>query len=330
MNLENQLLGYVGKITGERPRLQTLSAKEASRLPLFLRTAYGLARLSLFQSPLLLAIQRDQDAPSTPAEYAGHARQIEAALGESPVLVLNRLVSYARDRMVRQGTSFIVPGKQMFLPRIMVDLREQFPGPVRESGERFSAPAQAVLIFHLLGNEAEDMPLRELAERVGYSPMTLCNVRDELRAGAVCDVIAQGRSRHLEFHGPRAELWRRVEGRLRSPVRARHWVRWPSRGPGEPLAGISAAASYTDLSDNDIPSFAMRSIRYQRSLERSEIEEAPGPDVADAQVEAWIYDPRILAPGPAVDRLSLYLSLRDSMDERVQKALEALLEEVRW
>ncbi|MEI8121955.1 MAG: hypothetical protein WCI20_07870 [bacterium] len=42
------------------------------------------------------------------------------------------------------------------------------------------------------------------------------------------------------------------------------------------------------------------------------------------------YRPEILSDGPTVDRLSLYLSLREEHDERVQSALKELLESVRW
>jgi hypothetical protein len=272
MRLENQLLGYVEKITGERPLLEELPEEQTAQIPLFLKAGYSLVRMSLFQCTSLLAVQREAAARATPDGYAGHARQIGAALGQSVVLVLDRMVSYARDRMVRRGIPFIVPGKQMFLPRMLVDLRESFPRPVREAPEQFSAPAQAVLLFHLLGHEAEGVPLGELARRVGYSPMTLCNVRDELQAGEVCEVLTVGRSRHLAFPGSRRELWQRVEERLRSPVRSRHWVRWPARVANGLKAGISALSSYSDLSEDKTPTFAVRSVAFRHMLREGEIQ----------------------------------------------------------
>jgi hypothetical protein len=60
------------------------------------------------------------------------------------------------------------------------------------------------------------------------------------------------------------------------------------------------------------------------------IVECPLPEDADAVIEAWTYNPIRLADAEAVDRLSLYLSLRASDDERVQKELTALLEGVAW
>jgi hypothetical protein len=47
-------------------------------------------------------------------------------------------------------------------------------------------------------------------------------------------------------------------------------------------------------------------------------------------MECWAYDPRLLSDGPTVDRLSLYLSLRGTHDERIEKALTDLLEDLPW
>jgi hypothetical protein len=47
-------------------------------------------------------------------------------------------------------------------------------------------------------------------------------------------------------------------------------------------------------------------------------------------VEVWSYPPKATADGPVVDRLSLYLSLRGTADERVEVALNQLLEDMKW
>ena len=47
-------------------------------------------------------------------------------------------------------------------------------------------------------------------------------------------------------------------------------------------------------------------------------------------VVEWRYDPRLCASDYVVDRLSLYLSLKDSKDERVLIALEDMMKEMQW
>ena len=47
-------------------------------------------------------------------------------------------------------------------------------------------------------------------------------------------------------------------------------------------------------------------------------------------IEIWKYAPELLAKDGVVDRLSLYLSLKDSEDERIQIELEHLIDNMQW
>jgi hypothetical protein len=53
-----------------------------------------------------------------------------------------------------------------------------------------------------------------------------------------------------------------------------------------------------------------------------------GREEAEARLEIWKYDPWLLAENGRADRCSLYLSLRNSADERVQKEIQFLIEEL--
>ena len=44
----------------------------------------------------------------------------------------------------------------------------------------------------------------------------------------------------------------------------------------------------------------------------------------------WRYDPTLLSEEDVADRLSLYLSLKDNPDERIEGALRELMEGIRW
>jgi hypothetical protein len=47
-------------------------------------------------------------------------------------------------------------------------------------------------------------------------------------------------------------------------------------------------------------------------------------------VEVWRYDPKLLGNSNIVDVLSLYLSLRDTSDERVHKETNQLMKDKQW
>ena len=54
------------------------------------------------------------------------------------------------------------------------------------------------------------------------------------------------------------------------------------------------------------------------------------PDEAGYEMEVWSYSPGLFANGKIVDQFSLYLSLIDIKDERVESAMEEMMESVEW
>ena len=92
-----------------------------------------------------------------------------------------------------------------------------------------------------------------------------------------------------------------------------------------PLAGESALSRQTLLVDGNIPTYAVgkqsiRELFLPGDHPESEHEEA------QAIIQQWMYPPEILMQpgGKWVDPLSLYLSLRDSSDDRVIQELNKL------
>jgi len=56
----------------------------------------------------------------------------------------------------------------------------------------------------------------------------------------------------------------------------------------------------------------------------------PGREPGGVEIEVWSYAPKLFAKDEVVDRLSLYASLRETDDERVESALGEMMEEMAW
>ncbi len=331
MRTKLDLAGYIEEVIGQAPVLHDLAAGELGSVPLFLRSAYRLVALDLFGCRFIVAIEEETAEGATPAEYARQVETLRAALGTPVVLGLRPIPTHARNRLVQQRVPFIVPGRQLFLPFLAVDLREREPLLHRPSQKVLSDAAQAVLLGHLLGKSVEGIPLRDVASEAGYSAMTLSKVADELEAKGLAIAARAGKQRTLRFGGPRRELWDRSLPAMASPVRSRLYVK---RGPSWPtaftIAGLTALERYTSIMDDSVPTFAVWRNELRRAITTGEIIICKIADDADALVEGWAYAPARLGTGDFVDRLSLYLSLRESPDERVQKELRTLLEGMGW
>ena len=309
-------------------------ARAEERLPLALRGRYRLESVRLFEHELVLAMELAGLDPATPAAYAAQAATIAAAAEAPVVLGLASITSTMRARLVAARVPFIVPGNQLFLPMLLVDLRERLTRTVVPREGALGSVAQLILLAHLQGRRMDTMSLADAASLLGYSPMMLTKAKDELVAAGLCTVRPAGRALLLAFEAGGRALWQTALPRLSSPVVRSQFVRTPAmeRGASVPAgfvrAGISALSEVTNLADDRLVTYAAsKSVVTAAgpSLERVELE-----DDANARLEVWRHSPALLATEGRVDALSLYLSLRDTGDERVLGALDDLLETLRW
>lgn len=326
--LLTNLAEYLEKLTGREVQLESV---QAGKLPLFLRERFTLRRTEIFGRNFLLALDSlGEEAPSV-ATYANLAELLTSHLGEPAVLVLPALAPHTRQGLIRLGRPFIVPGSQTFLPTALIDLRERQPAPRLPVPKSLSPAAQSVLLYHLERETIHHQPLQKIAETVGYSPNMLAKVKRELEAAELCEPIRDGRVVLLRFRFERRELWEKALPWLASPVRATHWVRWNQPPPGLPLAGITALSRMTMMADERLPVHAVSHIDHRAAIEQGTYVICTDRLEATARLEVWNYSPTLLTIRPdTVDPLSLYLTLKDDPNERIQDQLETLIEQFPW
>ena len=74
----------------------------------------------------------------------------------------------------------------------------------------------------------------------------------------------------------------------------------------------------------------MTAARWRTIQAQFDLKPASPSDTETITVEVWVYDPLILAEDNFVDRLSLYRSLRETSDERIEAALAEMMETFAW
>jgi DNA-binding MarR family transcriptional regulator len=304
-------------------------AEAKSRLPLFLGQIYDPFRAKLFGREMRLMLKKGRKNP-TPVEVDAHAKVLTKQLGPDVAFVFDQLPSFVRNRLLKRRIPFIVPQRQMFLPGGMIDLREVHGNPASEKtrGE-FSMPAQLLLLHHLQ-KRAGHVPLAlyEWAEALRYSRMSITRAYRELLDAGLVEPASPGKTVLIRFVEEGRELWERALPLLSSPVQKEDHFLVRITLPGVLEAGLTALARYTDLAEGPYRTLA----RWRRAPARPTLAELVlYRDTGTVLIQRWWYPPNILTEDHrTVDRLSLYLSLRQHADEKIQSALVHLLEGVRW
>jgi len=321
---QEPLLSYLEQVTGYRPRVEPASG--ISAVPLFLREKFEFLELELFARSIVLAVEKAPPDELSAAEYGRTAMALKRGLARDVALVMAKLPSFLRNRLVREGVPFIVPGAQMFLPMFMVDLRERFSGAASRIQGKLSPVSQLVVIHQILREPEAHISLAELGARLKYSPQAMSFAQDQLQSTKLCEVRRIGKMIFLEFPLAGRSLWEKVEVLMVSPVRKTQWVRWGQPRARAIAAGTTALSKLSMLTEDRVPTYAMRDRDLVSAFDRGELFGCTDRDEADARMESWKYDPWVLAENDAVDPCSLYLSLRNSGDERIQKEIKSLIE----
>lgn len=303
--------------------------QDEGRVPLFLRDRYQFLITELINQHCLFLVDTCEQE-ETPVTIRKHIEQLRGKWAAPVIYVRERITSYNRKRLIEHKVPFVVPGNQMYLPMLGLDLREHFKKPHPEGTHALRPASQVVLIHALLREEAELSPTI-LADKLGYSIMTMSRVLDELEAVDLGESASVGRERHLHFLAPRHEIWEKAQPLLRNPVTKHHLIRCPPGAkPSVCRCGLDALAHYSMLAEPKGMSFALGREDWKVFRQNAQAEVAMGDEPEAMTIELWSYAPALLADDGWVDRLSLYLSLRDTEDERVQAALDQMIKEIPW
>jgi hypothetical protein len=237
MQVLKELQRYVKQALGVDAELTGWDKEEG--LPFFLREAYSFFLLRLMGREFLLMMDR-QKSEMPPASIRKHMEQLRKWWPDEVIYVREQITAYNRNRLVQNQMPFIVPGKQLYLPMLAMDLRERFPAP-RTEAKKLSPAAQAAALFSIYKHCTlfdEGVTLTEWAQRLGYTKMTMTRAFRELQA-----ILGDDETDLARLRGK--ALWDRLRPFLRSPLRKRRFYAVQETDRPEPvLAGDSALAVY--------------------------------------------------------------------------------------
>ena len=306
---------------------KVLALERAPSLPSFLSRTYSLHEGHIAGRRCIFLVTTNNTA--TPSDVAKHVALVRPAVDAIVVFVAPSLSAHNRSRLIGQRVPFVVPGKQLYIPDLAMDLRERFRTPKARRTAGLSPAAQAVLFHRLLRLDETATTPSLIAVQLHYSAMTIGRAFDDLVGAGLAQTDRFGRERRIRFQTEGRQLFDAAHDLLRSPVRTEKFIRDVHAAPPLKHAGESALAELTDLSPPPLPTFAVAASDWKSVAQACEFVQTDR-DGASHIVETWSYDPAALFAAQTVDSLSLYAQFHDHRDERVSMAAEQLLDGVPW
>lgn len=320
MTNEHAITQYIESITGlsDAIRIQGVTSAE---LPRYLMGLYDLRDVQLVGKAVVFAVLHSTLVPSV-VDIERHHKLLKGHVHKEVVFVGEGITGRAAERLVRRGIPHMVPGRQLFLPFLLLAIKSDATlkrDVALPKAAKLSQWSEALLIRQLIHQDLNGLSGADIARKTGMSVMTAQRAVSQLSSANLCRQEEFGRKKTLHFEDVHS-LWEDAAKILLPPLSETLILDEIPKGLPVFIAGTSALARSTLLGEDKIPVYAASRRVYARVMGSSKM----SLDDGKLRLELWDRDPALTAEDGAVDPISLYLNLHHG-DERVRIALAELL-----
>ena len=327
-----EIQDYFESIFGVKPEIKRWGKTKG--LPFYLLDEYAFDIVTLYDRQCLVLLAHE------PFENVATIRkhiEILQTMVDHPILyATGALKSYERKRLIESGVQFVVPGNQLFAPQLGMDLREFFRS--RQVEKQVMGPASQVLLIAAISRGWDKNFTFRGGDLVGgeaYSKMTMSRAMKEFQSFGLIEPASNDKPPRWRFVATPEVIWEKALPALQNPVKRVTYSDWPPLL--QRLAGLSALSKASMLGEPPIPIIAFSKEEWDLEVRGSGRKEVGRFDDPDFEVEIWSYSPDhilgktcVPVSRESVDPLSLYLSLKDDVDDRVQISLDEMMEKIEW
>ena len=191
MNKKKALNRYIEETLGESIEWRT--GPTTSGLPLYLKMSFHMSRGQLMGSEcIFLFVEKEQDLSVITLEK--RVATLRKRISLPFVLVFEELPGRTTERLVKRRIPFVVIGRQIFLPHLLMHLRKE-PTRIYSVYETkpLSPTGETILIGQLLDGRFESKSGAEVAKIMNDSAMMASKAIRELEERGLCKLRNVGR-----------------------------------------------------------------------------------------------------------------------------------------
>src|SRR5699024_7749687 len=295
----------------------TCESRPIRHLPNFISTRYTLKGASLDGQKVVFLF------PKTELEQIEalkkHLERVQESEKLPVVLVLDRITSRQKEYLLREKIPFVVKEKQIYLPFMAMYLQERCNAEKIQQEKMI--PSAHVLLLYFIYHGAGKITTHQAAKDLNFTPTSISRASRQLEEMGLLKAKKAGVQKILFSDAVPKELFQTAEPKLLDPVKRTVYLPKDSVKAEWLESGYLALAEYSMLNTPKISCYATNKA-VPNALLTSRLQDSR----SQVAVELWRYDPRRLSGRKTVDELSLALALRNDPDERVEEAVEEMLD----
>jgi len=328
-----RLIEYIKDVIGVEIEIQPLTKTVTDKLPMYLAEGYKWHKIVLADRPCILAQMKAANAFGI-AQMEKHFDLVKKITQLPVIAIFDKLEAYMRKRLIEKRIAFVVPHKQLYIPDFLIDLREY--GITDKKKKSVLTPlAQQLFLMYILDKEnihqLENLTFKEIANLLGTNPMGVTRAVENLKFHELIEITGD-KEKFIHFMPGRQQMWHNAEQRniLINPVLKRVYVDEKPQGIFMLHSYNSALPEYSDINPTRQEFFAIEKNMFY-SLQKNNALTNANKFEGEYCLEVWKYNPetivnQLFSNFRVVDPLSLYLCFKETQDERIEMAMEQIIE----
>lgn len=218
---------YIGAVINEDVVAKPVCKSVLDLLPMSIVGNFKLYHGQILGKNLIFVYIEDADM-ITPVMTKKQLDIIQKRTGIITVLVPKHLHSYNVGRLIAQKVNFVIPDKQMFIPSLLLDLKNDkvIDGDIKDS---ITPMTQCLLLYHLEVESISGKTSYELADKLSVS---YASINRALRWLVTKDLIKQEgvKTKTVQIELSGRELWDKALPMLVSPIEQIYYTDAPLEG----------------------------------------------------------------------------------------------------
>lgn len=257
----------------------------------------------------------------------------ELAMSKPAALFFEKTSALQQKALFEKRIPFLSASPALFLPFLGIAMQKR-KAPVSETvldTQKKLAPQSQILFLHMLYKVKDTyISKADAARATRLSAMAISRGSKELEARGLVKLQERGRTVQMTCSEAGRPLFEKAEPYLINPIEKNIAIMRDDTKGEHPKAGETALSEMSMLGAPKTQTFACTksdisptTIDYTKDSRW-----IPAEKLINMQI--WRYSPHLFAIDGRVDPISLYMSLKDSKDERIQACLEEMMESVEW
>lgn len=294
--------------------------------PIYLRKNYCFYEMTILGT-LCILIEIIDEMPSIDI-LKKHIKKVESLTNHQIIFFYKSITMYRRKSLIENKISFLIENEQMYLPFLGLDLQKSSQYAKKEV-KHFTKSAQLAYLYFLY-HKNDAINMTDFAKNMNFTNMRASRALNELYyANLITYEIGgkTGRSKsYMRISDP--EYFIRGQIYIKSPIKEIVYVN--TKPLGSLTAGLDALAELSMINPPGHLVIAIGKNQFDKGKKEIIMNKDLIKDSKLIEVQIWDYDPKLFSDKSHVDLLSLYASLKEENDERIEQALENILRGESW